>query len=92
MQTTTDFLTQLLGHYSDNQYYNIGMFQIVPQGCVQKYLVSFITPWCLALSEFSVYNPRGTIHNNVIRYRFSEWCPGVVYGTLSHSGTAVMPT
>ena len=31
-----DFLTQTEGHYSENQCYNIGSFQIVPRGCVQK--------------------------------------------------------
>ena len=33
---TGDFLTQPQGHYSENQCYNIGIFQIVPRSCIQK--------------------------------------------------------
>ena len=63
-----DFSTQPQGHYSENRCYKIGIFQIVPRGCIQKFLVFRYYPVHAVPSIKLLLNSRdGILCNQVMK-------------------------
>ena len=92
--STRDFWTQPQGHYSENQCCKIGIFQIVPRGCIQKSPVrTFQQGWIYVdwvnweqarqLHNIQKSTPR-LENNRHPEIRYNHWIVGS-YGTLNRN-------